>query len=157
MSVQERALDCWQLWTKVEAPNIMLQRLNWEQFECLVLLVLKKASGSSAARCWRTSACSSRAWYQRCCRRWPRVKGRWWLAFLKLLLGSEPSGFHFSLSLKKLNLGTPKRFHLTQTVLTPGLVSKGRISENRAFIRAQFPVTKAFKYSLNYHLIQCIN
>lgn len=41
MSVQERALDCWQLGTKVEAPNIMLRRLNWEQFECLVLLVLE--------------------------------------------------------------------------------------------------------------------
>ena len=41
-SVQERALDCWQLWAKVEAPNIMLQRLNWEHLNAWFYLCLKK-------------------------------------------------------------------------------------------------------------------
>lgn len=122
-------------------------------FECLVLLVLKKASSSSAARCWRTSTCSSQAWYQQCFYQVTTRQREMMTCFPKAAyLGREPGGFHVSFSLKKLNLGIPQRSHLTQRRLALGLVSKGRISENCGFIRVQLPVTKTFEYSLSYPL-----
>lgn len=79
-------------------------------FECLVLLVLKKASSSSAARCWRTSTCSSQAWYQQCFYQVTTRQTEMMTCFPKTAyLGREPGGFHVSFSLKKLNLGIPQR------------------------------------------------
>lgn len=46
MSVEGRALNCWQLWAKVEAPNIMLNRLNWEHLNAWFYLCLKKQVAS---------------------------------------------------------------------------------------------------------------
>lgn len=46
MSVEERALNCWQLQAKVETPNIMLNRLNWEHLNAWFYLCLKKQVAS---------------------------------------------------------------------------------------------------------------
>lgn len=46
MSVEKRALNCWQLWAKVEAPSIMLNGLNWEHLNAWFYLCLKKQVAS---------------------------------------------------------------------------------------------------------------
>lgn len=42
LKMHEGALNCWQLWAKVEAPNVMLKRLNWEHLNAWFYLCLKK-------------------------------------------------------------------------------------------------------------------
>lgn len=109
MSVEGRALNCWQLWAKVEAPNIMLNRLNWEHLNAWFYLCLKKQVASQlpdvgelqrVAREHGPAMLSQVTTCQRETTCFPKTLGR------------EPSGFHVSLSLKKLNLGTPKRMSL---------------------------------------------
>lgn len=41
-----RALNCWQLWAKVDASNIMLMGLNWEHLNAWFYLCLKKQVAS---------------------------------------------------------------------------------------------------------------